>query len=169
MNKLIVPLFCGLFLLFSPAYAQEAQGYMSEQGAFKAILMVISEEGLKEFEKPADQGLHLSRLSKVKRDQRFAVKIGLTGFATDQDMTANVTYDLKFLSPDGTVVGEESKGLVFIQGKVNNASNVYNSEQFLIISFDETDKSGPYKIIAEISDNVSKKKVQLHDVIELID
>jgi hypothetical protein len=160
-----------IFCLSTLALANSApsnQGFPSKDGIFSAMLLIIPEAELKEFDKPTTERLKFHKLSKVKRNEAFAIKIGFSGLAQDAEQKSDITFDFKVMRPDGTMIGEE-KNLPALQGKVPNPYYLFDTHAEIVMVFDDTDKSGKYKIIAEIRDNIGKKRIPLETEIELVD
>ena len=83
-------------------YASETKPWSIQSGDFRAILTLISEDNLKEFEKPSDQGVDLNELDKATRGDHIAIKLAFTGMDLADDLSADVTYDLRTVPPGGS-------------------------------------------------------------------
>lgn len=174
MKKLLLlTLLCFLQGL-NPAMAQRIQdkapqGFPHKDGPFSAMLMVLDQESLKEFEKPSSEGLYLQAKNKVKRGETVLVKIGFMGMQLDMNMNADVTYDFKILDPDGKTAVNEARGVLALSGKVVNPFMVFNTQSHIDVGFEESDKSGVYKFVATITDNIGKRSIPLEAQVELVD
>lgn len=174
MNKLFFALVLFFPFIISSVQAQTQlpgpyKPFSHQDGDFSAELFVISKNDLKEFEKPSDQGVHLKMIGKAKRGEAIVIKVGFSGMDLDKDMMSDVTYDLKILNPKGKVMGEPLHNLEAIKTKVEreNRFYIFDSQAFIEIVFDATDEMGTYKFIAEIRDNIGKKRIPLETTIEL--
>ncbi len=164
--KFSLMLLAASLLLTASAFAQTH--FPDKDGDFSAMLMIIPEHELAEFKKPPSEGPQLHPLDKVKRHEKFAIKLGFMGIAQGEDGISDVAFDVQMLGPDGTTIIEE-KNLPALKGKVPNRFFVFNSQADIVVVFEDSDKAGTYKITAEIRDNVGKKRVPLTQLIELVD
>lgn len=136
---------------------------------FSAVLLILDDRAMKEFEKPSTQGLHLTAMKTAKRGENVNLVIGFMGIELDNDLQANVTFDFKLIGPDGKQIGDESKDIPALTMKIDNPLMVFHSLSEVRFIFDETDKNGVYKVVAVIRDNIGKKTIPLEGSIELID
>jgi len=140
-------------------------------GDFCAMLTLVTEENLKELDKPYDQGPVLNELHEAKTGDHVAVTIIFAGMGLGDDLSADVTYDLKTIRPDGTIYdGAEHKDLVALKSKIPQRFAVFdNRPMLLMIRFEPQDPRGTYRIEALVKDNIGGKKVKLVKEITLKD
>lgn len=161
-----------VFSLVVPVMAQAAQQSVmavKKNGRFSAVLMVLDEATLKEFEKPSDQGLFLKGKATAKRGESVFIKVGFANMATDSRNMANVTFSLKVTDPDGKIVGEEAHDIPAYQGEILNPVATYNSQAHIEIKFEPSDKSGFYTISSTIKDNIGGAEISETKRVELVD
>lgn len=148
-----------------------SRAFPNADGPFNAMLLMVPEADLAEFKKPSEQGLHLTRIDKVKIGERFAAKIVFMGFALDKSR-ADVTYDIRGVRPDGVLMGGKDpmdlKGLNAFQGQAQNAENVFDSNATIVIEFDAGDPPGVYRFEAVIHDNVGNRHIPLKAEVTLV-
>jgi hypothetical protein len=142
--------------------------FPNRNGNFSALLSVIDEKDLKEFEKPFYKMVKINELSKTKRGDAVAIKIAFLGMELTDDLRADVTFDLKVLDPDDKVYNKtDLKNLEARKIKTPTRFRVFYNRAFVKILFEEKDKLGKYKISVMLHDNVGKRKIHLHKEIEL--
>ena len=124
-----------LLLQMLAAYASK-NAFPDHSGEFGAELVLISENELTEFSKPSDQGLHLDELDRIKPGQHVAIKLVFQGMALTNDLRADVTYDLKMTSPDGTIIqGFDKKGLEAFRRKIAVRFGIFDNSGVMNICF----------------------------------
>jgi len=140
-------------------------------GEFCALLVLISEDNLKELDKPSDETPVMHELHFVKPGANLAVILGFSGMSLADDLSADVSYDLKIVRPDGALYGDgEHKNLTALKAKVAQRFMVYdNRSMFLMIRFEATDPRGLYQVEAVLKDNIGGKTVTLRKGITLTD
>lgn len=166
-----------LLLLVVPLSAGQAQrveqggmkSFSARDGMFSAVLLILDDKAMKEFEKPSTQGLHLTAMKTAKRGENVNLVIGFMGIELNNNLEADVTFDFKMIGPDGKQVGDDSKDIPAIKDKIDNPLMVFHSLSEVRFIFDETDKNGVYKVAAVVRDNVGKKTIPLEGSIELVD
>lgn len=139
-------------------------------GDFCAMLALISEDNLKEFDKPSDQGMYLTQLDEVKPGDHVAIKITFAGMDLADDLSADVTYDLKVVAPDGTLYsGSDQKDLEALKRKLPLRFSIFDNQAFIMIRFEPKDVRGTYKVFALVKDNIGKRSIALSRDIKLTD
>lgn len=139
-------------------------------GDFCATLALISEENLKELDKPYDQGPVLTELREAKTGDHIAVVFAFGGMALADDLTADVTYDLKVVRPDGALYDKEHKDLPALKRKVPQRFVVFdNRPAIVLLRFEPKDARGTYRVEAVMKDNIGGKTVKLAKEIALKD
>jgi hypothetical protein len=140
-------------------------------GDFCAILALISEENLKELDKPYDQGPVLKELSDAKVGDHVAVVFTFAGMALAEDLSGDVRYDLKIIRPDGAIYdGSEHKDVPALKGKVPMRFSIFdNRPMIVVIRFEPQDPRGTYRVEAVMRDKIGGKTVKLVKEITLKD
>jgi len=147
---------------------QAMKPFPNRDGEFQAMLVVIDEKALAEFEKPSNQGMNFTAASKIKLGDTIAIKIVFAGMQLADDLMANVTFDMKIVEPDGTVDPKgDVKNLQALQARMPMRFRVFDNRSFVKLHFDPASKLGKYKIVAEVRDNIGARKVALEQVVEL--
>lgn len=132
-------------------------------GDFCAMLALISEANLKELDKPYDQAPILTELDEVKTGDHVVEKISFSGVGLADDLSADVSYDIKTIRPDGTIYdGAAHKGVVALKRKVPQRFSIFDDQpMILMIRFEPQDPRGTYRVEAVVTDNISHKTVTL--------
>ncbi len=140
-------------------------------GDFCAMLALISEENLKELDKPYDQAPVLTELHEAKTGDHIAVTISFAGVGLADDLSADVSYDLKTIRPDGAIYdGGEHKNLVALKRKEPQRFSIFDNRPVMVlIRFEPQDPRGTYRVEAVVTDNISHKTVKLAKEITLKD
>jgi len=98
------------------------------------------------------------------------VTLLFSGMQLAQDLSANVTYDIKVIDPDGAVDSRSVQtDAVALKEKVPSRFNVLESRSTLSIHFEPDDKAGPYRIDVMLKDNIGGRKVATSRSVELVD
>jgi hypothetical protein len=106
----------------------------------------------------------------ARRGDTVGVTVLFSGMALADDLSADVSYDIKVTAPDGTIDDHSSKTDVrALKEKIPTRFNVLDSRSTLSIHFEPDDKSGPYRIDVLLKDNIGGHKVALSKSIELLD
>lgn len=140
-----------------------------QDGSFEAMLIPIFEDQLTEFDKPSDDGPKLSMISQASCEDIIAIKIVFKGMDITNDNIADVTYDIKVITPDGMIYdGSDHKDLSAYQGRVINPENIYNNQDLLKLEFELEDEVGAYIIETVVKDNIGAKQVTLKKQIKFM-
>jgi hypothetical protein len=106
----------------------------------------------------------------AKRGDTIGVTLLFSGMQLTQDLSADVSYDIKVTGPDGSVDSSSVQtDAVALREKVPTRFNVLESRSTLSIHFESNDKTGPYRIDATLRDNVGGRKVSTSRSVELVD
>jgi hypothetical protein len=90
------------------------------------------------------------------------------GMQLTDDLTADVTFDLTVLAPDGTVYDKmELKGIEAFKARTPTRFRVFDNRSVVKLRFEPRDKLGEYKFLAEVRDNVGESKLSLVKEIQL--
>jgi len=134
------------------ALASGAQPWPNQSGDFRAMLTLISEAELKEFDKPSDQSVDVHELDRA---------VALTS-----DGSADVTYDFQIVPPGGS--GElDDKGLAVLKGKVPDRWGIFDNRRAPLLQFDPDYPPGTYKVVVTVTDNVAHRTLSMSKEIEL--
>ena len=144
--------------------------YEASSGKFSAVLMPIDEVDLAEFDKSEHDGPRLVFKKKAICGDKVAIKISFMGMGLTENKMADVTYDIKVLSPDGTSYsGGVHNDVPAYVGIVRRPNNVFNNHGVLTLNFKPEDLIGNYKITAIVKDNVDNNELTLNQSIELLE
>jgi hypothetical protein len=132
-------------------------------GDFCAILSLISEENLKELDKPYHLAPVLTQLREAKVGDHVVVILSFAGMNLADDLSANVSYDLKTFRPDGAIYsGSDHKDIVALKRKVPQRFAVFDNRPMLImLRFEPQDPRGTYRVEALVKDNISGMTLKL--------
>ncbi len=145
-------------------------GFPDRNGPFSAILIVIPETELAEFNKPSTANRSLSRVARAEPGAKLAIKVLFTGPAADLNSVGKVTMDLKILAPDGTIyANSDYKDLPVWLGNVGQGRGVFdNRDRVPVVTFEPADKPGVYTIQATLRDRFSQRDIALQQTVELL-
>jgi len=148
-----------------------SNGFPDHNGAFSAMLVVIPDQELSEFDKPSGSARQLDRVSRAEPGAVLAVKIVFVGMMTDWQKNADVTYDLQVYGPDGKIYGKSDyKGLLALHDRVIEADGAYDNKNAIVkLEFEPNDLPGLYKIKAVLHDRVGQLDVPLTGSVELVE
>ncbi len=147
---------------------KNAKPFPNKDGDFSAMMVLTDEKALSEYAKPSNEGLHFKEMTTAKHGDSVVIKIVFAGMELTNDLRADVTFDLKTLGPDGKIYDNtDLRNVEALKMKVPMRFRIFDNSTVEGIRFDPQDKLGKYKIIAEIRDNVGKKKLLLTKEIEL--
>lgn len=145
-------------------------GFPDRNGPFSAMLVVIPETELAEFNKPSTANRSLSRVARAEPGAKLAIKVLFTGPAGDLNSVGKVTMDLKILAPDGTIyANSDYKELPVWLGNIGQGRGVFdNRDRVPIVTFEPKDKPGVYTIQATLRDRFSQRDIALQQTVELL-
>ncbi|MBL0319026.1 MAG: hypothetical protein IPP74_07035 [Alphaproteobacteria bacterium] len=136
---------------------------------FSAMLVVTDEKSLKEFSKPANQGLTFKELSTLKIGDNIVINFVFMGMELTNDLMADVTFDLKIIAPDGNVLNNtDMKDLVAFKQKTPVRFKVFDNKNFIKMQFGPDSQPGKYRIMVTAKDNVGKRQIPLTKDMELV-
>lgn len=145
-------------------------GFPDHNGGFSAMVIVIPQQQLVEFDKADGGTRQISRVNRAEPGAQLAIKLVFTGLSADSNGNGEVTYDLKVLTPDGQVyAASDYSHLAAVRGPVGDGRRVFdNRTKVVLMSFEPQDKPGIYTIKAVARDEVSEREVPLVTTIELL-
>lgn len=145
-------------------------GFPDHNGRFSAMVIVIPQSQLTEFDKADGGARQISRVARAEPGAQLAIKLVFTGLSGDSNGTGEVTYDLKVLTPDGQIyAASDYNHLAAVRGQVGDGRRVFdNRTKVVLMSFDPQDKPGIYTIKAVVRDEVAHLEVPLATTIELV-
>lgn len=167
------PSFSGVTLMPEKPAAIEydpKSGFPDHNGSFSAMVIVIPQQQLAEFDKADGGARQISRVNRAEPGAQLAIKLVFTGLSVDSNGNGEVTYDLKVLTPDGQIyAASDYRHLAAVRGPVGDGHRVFdNRTKVVLMSFDPQDKPGIYTIKAVARDEVAEREVPLVTTIELI-
>ena len=143
-------------------------GFPDRNGDLSAMLIVIPQQELEVFSKPADER-HLDRVSRAEAGAQLALKIVFAGAQPDPQGIGHVTYDLTVTGPDGKVYGAPYKGLEALRGQIGAGHGVYDNRlQVVTLQFEPKDLPGIYTISAVVHDITGARDVATKSSVELL-
>jgi hypothetical protein len=149
-------------------FAAEDKPWPNQDGEFRAMLSLVSEDTLDAFEKSYGEGGVLNELSSASPGEHIVVKLTFARMDLSDDLAANVTYDFKILAPDGSVYGGvDHKGLTALNTKVATRFLIYDNNPTPIFAFDPRSALGVYTIVVTVYDNVGRHTLTLSKQITL--
>ncbi len=145
-------------------------GFPDHDGPFSAMMIVIPQTELDEFNGDNGGSRHLDRVSRAEAGAVLAVKLVFVGVQGDWNGNANLTYDLQVLAPDGQVyAGSDYKNLDALHGRIGTGQGVFdNRGKIVLMQFEDQDAPGVYTLKAVIHDNVAHRNVPLQTSVELL-
>ena len=146
----------------------DAQCHLAEGDSEKAVAvlrMLPESDAADGMAMAGPDGPHTAR-----RGETIGVTVLFSGMQLADDLSADVSYDIKVTAPDGKVDPNSSQsGVAALKDKIPGRFNVLDSRSTLSIHFEPEDKPGPYRIDVLLRDNIGGKKVALSRSIELLD
>lgn len=145
-------------------------GFPDHNGAFSAMLIVIPQKEMAEFDKPSGATRQLDRVAKAEPGAVLAIKLVFIGMKPDYYNQANVSYDLQVIAPDGKIYGDSDyKGLDALHGQLGDESGVFdNRNKVVLMQFEPQDMPGVYTIRAVLHDNNAKLDLPVQATVELL-
>ena len=149
---------------------KEAKLFPNRAGDFSAMMVVIDQKPLTEFDKPSSEVLSFQEASTTKRGNILAIKIIFSGMELTNDLMPDVTFDLKVLDLNGDVFdGIDVKGAAALKSKIPTRFRVFENQSFINIRFEPDDKLGTYQFVATIHDNIAQKSILLKKEVTLVE
>jgi len=150
-------------------YNAENKPWPDQTGEFRAMLLLLSEDSLKAFGAPSDQGVLVTPLSHARPGDHIAVKLAFAGMDLSDDLSASVSYDFKVIGPNGSLYGGVNKtGLTALNSRVPTRFRVFDNDATPIVVFDAQAPLGKYTFSAVIRDNNGHHALSLSQQITLI-
>ncbi|CAL4867953.1 hypothetical protein MMA231_02226 [Asticcacaulis sp. MM231] len=145
-------------------------GFPDHDGDFSAMLIVIPQQELVEFDKPGGGNRQLNRVSRAEVGAVLAIKLVFTGLTADANGNGEVIYDLQVIGPDARIYADSDyKALAAVRGPVGDGRSVFdNRTKVVMLQFEPQDAPGVYTIKAIAHDEVSERKVSLETQVELV-
>lgn len=145
-------------------------GFPDHNGPFSAMIIVIPQEELTEFDGDAGGSRHLDRVSRAEAGARLAIKLVFIGMQADWNGNANITYDLQVFGPDGKIyAASDYRNIDALHDHIGAGQGVFdNRRKIVLIQFDAQDAPGLYTLKAVLHDNVAKRDIPLQTGVELI-
>ena len=148
---------------------KERKTFDKHNGDFSAMLAVIAENVTANLTKYTNEEIKANSLDKVKRGDKIAINVLFSGMQLDNELNADVSYDLKVVAPDGSIYDQLAFGnMKIMKEKTARRFGTFYNHDVVVIKFEGKDKDGVYKINATTKDNIGKKSVPLSAKIELI-
>lgn len=146
-----------------------SSGFPERNGPLSGMVIVIPQQEVDEFNKPAGGERQLNRVARAEPGAVLAVKLVFVGVASDWDDNVDVTYDLRITAPDGKPYGDAFSLLSAAKGKMGRESGVYdNRNKVVLIQFEDQDVPGVYRIDATLRDRIGGISLPLTTQVELI-
>ncbi len=147
-----------------------AVGFPDHNGPFSAMLIVIPQSELSEFNGENGGSRHLDRVSRAEPGALLALKMVFVGIQSDWNHNASLSYDLTVLAPDGSLyAGSDYKNLDALHGPVGGGQGVFdNHGKIVLLQFDDKDVPGVYTIKATLHDNIAHRDIPLQTTVELM-
>lgn len=140
----------------------------NKDGDFSADLLLMDAAGMAEFSKPTNEPLKITTKKKAKQGDIIGIKVVFSGIALDEDLEADVHYDLKILDPEGKIYSKsDMKDLKALNQKVPTRFRFFDNAEVVSIRFEPKDKLGKYEVLATVRDKIGKKSIKLKRSIEL--
>ena len=145
-------------------------GFPDHNGAFSAMVVVVPQRELTEFDKPSGSTRQLDRVAKAEAGAVLAIKLVFIGMKPDYYNQANVSYDLQVIAPDGKIYGDSDyKGLDALHGQLGDEDGVFdNRNKVVLMQFEPQDMPGVYIIKAVLHDNNAKLDLPVQTHVELM-
>lgn len=146
------------------------QGFPDRNGPFSAMMVIIPEQQLAEFAKPAGSNRSLSRVARAEPGAKLAVKILFTGPAADLNKIGKVTADIMVFAPNGQIyANSDFKELPVWTGQVGDGRGMFdNRDRVPVITFEPGDAPGVYTIRAVVHDRFAMRDIPLQQTVELL-
>lgn len=142
--------------------------FPDHDGTFGATLATISPDYGNEWNEKSDTtSVEINGKKSLKKGEVTELAVFFIGMDLKDDLTADVTYDIKIIKPDGSIASQDTN-LVALKAKIPTPFTVYRPNEAIKYAYGENDASGTYKVKATIHDNVSGKSLDLKTEFELL-
>lgn len=186
MNKAILKVltFCFGLFIFTTATSSIAQPavpptpqdgatwrrFSNNNGPLSAEMFIISKAQLEEFEKPSNEVVNLTPLVEAHVGDIVAIKVLFNGAGVSPTNTFDVTYDIRFVAPNGELYDDFHKeNMPAYIGPTANLDAIYDNIMSIPhIRFEPHDAAGAYRVEVTLRDNVSGRKIGMTKSITLI-
>ena len=139
-------------------------------GAFGAHLIITDYDIAAKVKLAEERALlKLPAKTRAKPGERAIFLLVFTGMSLDDDLKADVSFDLKVVDPNGdTVADTEMKNQRVTPDKFRSSYGIHHHGSFMGIYFKKRNIPGIYTVVAELRDNRAGKKVSLSGKINFI-
>ncbi|HBH25837.1 MAG TPA: hypothetical protein DDX54_00310 [Rhodospirillaceae bacterium] len=139
-------------------------------GDFSALLAIVdAREIAKAVEAPSYAGLGIRPLKTARRGDVVTAHLITSGMGLDDRFSADVTYSVRLLYPDGRVYGEFKDIEATRGGPIVRRFDAWSARGHLDIEFVPDDPLGTYTAEVIVRDNVSGKALTLTNAIDLVE
>ncbi len=139
-------------------------------GDFSAMLVIGDQSQTAEFDKPRGEAPRLTLVTRAKKNQKVFVKAVFSGQAVNDAQECRVVWDVAITDPNGKAwSGPDLKNLEALKSRVANRFDVFDARGFPTLWFEDGDVHGPYKIVAEIRDEIGGRKLTLTRIVEYVE
>lgn len=155
----------------TPAPAPVVQNsFPNRDGPLSAMLAIIPDAQLAEFDKPYEQAPHITPLHSAKVGEVVALKVIFAGPKLDAEGAVDVTYDVKVIGPDGKLYGDAHEGLEAFRYKAGSPDAVFdNVRAILKLRFEPKDARGVYRFVVVLHDNNGGRHIPMTADLEFKD
>jgi hypothetical protein len=148
------------------------RAFPSRNGMLNGIVVTTDEASLRtqSSTSPAMAGASVRQISSIpypKQKKDLILFVLFNGYELDKDLNAHVTYDLEIIDPLGKKMGD-FHDLPALKGKIPSRFLSQRSDQPIMLSFEDADPAGVYKIQATIKDLVGKRELKLNSSLEIL-
>jgi len=164
--KTFIQFLCVFFALLFGVFAFE----YFKKDRFWADILLMPQSELSEFEIPFNRDFDFTPLRQATIDDDVGIKFLLSAMELRQDSTADVSFDLDLIAPDGSRSEHTTlRNTPVLTSAVDAAFNVHSGDKVLTLVFDSEDLPGIYNIHMRLRDNVSGDVLEIIKQIELIE
>lgn len=149
-------IYVGLSTVVRAEMQEDGVSVDSEQHHFELIVLPTSMDPKMDawYKIPLNSGPQFQTLDSVYRHQLFNVQV-LFNISDRGHDAANVTYDLSIRDENGALTDAQAKGVLGFKRDTAIPQALILNEQFPMISFDDINPDGEYKIHITAIENVS--------------
>ncbi len=136
---------------------------------FRGVILITDEDSLQQtwmdlFQK-REIPTHPSYTATLGK--QTIIELGLCNFSLNQELGANLTYDLQLIGPDDELYYAPTD-LAAIQGRRATRFFIERAEQNIIINFGESSPPGPYTVLVRATDHLSGQTIELSAEFQLV-